>query len=236
MCAETSNSGQVSSQEAYNGPQAANKDANPQISRALDKLRLAAESRRVEPICKAYQALREAAGEMDAKELLKMADEALDQPATGLIVSAYSHRRCFMCKNGTVKCDQCRGTGLVEEDRLCPHCDGAKVIACGFCGGTGWTDRNTVPAELKRTILRRQLKHVQEDLKKLAGASSELTAENIRKLPDEERRSLTSWLIRLQARLIDLGGAGLVSEDEQIHMRGLADKIGVCLDLLHSGS
>lgn len=206
--------------------------AEPNLSTALAALRLAIEKKKVEGICNAYQVLRNFAGGMNAREFFTTIDRGLGFPATEVIVAAYSHRRCFMCDTGTVKCPQCDGAGPVGIGKVCPKCDGFGVVSCSFCGGKGWFDRTGMPSELIGGVLRRQLAHVQADLKRLSEASGEFTPEAIYKLPSEERPSLISWLIRLKARLIDLSRTGVVEDHENAHMTILAEKINLCLALL----
>jgi len=201
---------------------------------AIEELARAAAARKVEPICNAYNRMRAiAAKDMSVKEMLQAAQEVLNVPVEGLIISAYSHRGCFMCQHGCLRCQQCKGTGLVEAHRRCPQCDGIGQVACGFCRGTGWADRDMIPPEIKSVVLNRQLLHVRKTLAGTLRGLAGLTVEKIRKLPPEQFNKLISSLMRMQARLTDLIEAGIVVEDqEQTRMGIIASKIDRCLESL----
>ena len=205
---------------------------NPRVAQALANLRAAAETKKVDPICNAYQTLRVAANGMAISDMLALADKALGTSAAELVVSAYSHRRCFMCEAGTVPCERCEGSGFLEEGRACQHCDGLAVTACGFCGGTAWPDRNTIPRELVPIVLQRQIMHARADIKRVAVAAAALDPGKVSELTNDRRKQLVSWMIRLNARLVDLINAEAVDEDQQAHFGSLTRKIKICLNVL----
>ncbi len=120
---------------------------------ALEELAHAAAKKHAEPICTAYSRLRHASRGMHVREMFKRADEALGQSSRDLIVTAYSHRHCFMCKGGIVACRSCRGSGQVEKGRKCLSCDGLGLTMCDFCRGTGWADRDSLPREIRPAVL-----------------------------------------------------------------------------------
>ncbi|MDY7009384.1 MAG: hypothetical protein SVV80_01345, partial [Planctomycetota bacterium] len=149
------------------------------IQDELDALREAVAKREAEPICLAYLALRKAAAENGVKlaEMFERADEILSLSASDVIVSAFSHRHCFMCQDGAVSCKECKGTGFVEGGGKCPVCDGLGSMPCDFCQGTGWAARDMIPPEITQDILkRRQLANVKDDLKGLKRMIDKLNA------------------------------------------------------------
>ena len=201
---------------------------------ALAELRRAAGEKKPGSICSAYLGLRSAANGMKAADLLSLADEVLDNQASDLIVSAFSHWHCFMCDRGTVSCDQCGPGHNTNGRRQCPDCAGLGVAACKFCGGTGWADRETLPKELLARILGRQFVHVRNDLKQFAAAIVKLNKHNVRHLGQPERHLLAAWGIRLRARLRELSRTNVIVKTEQSRLMRLADKVGDCLSMLKS--
>ena len=106
-------------------------------------------------------------------------------------------------------------------------------MVCGFCRGAAWADRDTVPSELKRAVLKQQLGYVRHDLQRLIKALGGLTVQKIQTLPAEKRRTVSEWLRRLQARLADLIDAGAVKDkDEQTRLAAANVKISACLESL----
>lgn len=182
------------------------------VQKALDELRSAAGSRQVEPICAAYIALRKRCAGLKVKDLFDLVDQALGPVGKGLIVSAFSHRRCFMCTAGTMACDQCDETGLSAPGRICPNCDGFGVVPCTFCQGTGWADREVVPSEIKRTVAEKHFLHVKSEWERLKSENDGFVPQKLAKLAFGHRRRLGTWLIRLQSRMAALQGSQEVPE------------------------
>ena len=222
-------------------PQAADR-SNPEgdngssrLKEALAVMKLAAEERHVEPICTAYQAMRAAAKGTSVGEMIATINGSLGPDGMVLIISAYSHRQCFMCSSGQAVCDQCNGTGLVDQKRACPNCDGTGFIVCGFCRGTGWADRDTIPAELRRVVLERQLSHVRAELQQLKSRFPDLSTEKIKAVADKERRRTVRWLTRLQARLSYIVESGEVKDqDERSRMEKIIAGIDSALEPIRS--
>jgi hypothetical protein len=130
-------------------------------------------------------------------------DPLLTRRALDLIVSAFSHRRCFMCKGGMVRCDQCEGSGGGVRGR-CPHCLGLGAVPCTFCQGSGWADRATTPPELRRSVLAKQLEHVRQDMHRLGKVVEDLKRHDEETGPDTVRLQLVGWLVRLSGRIAQL--------------------------------
>jgi len=203
-------------------------DAVQDIRHALKGLREAVAQRRVEPICLAYQLLREAAQDANMKlsDMLKLADQALPGPAADTILSAFARRRCFMCKSGTVQCEECSGTGIDERSQQCRDCNGAGVTSCDFCGGTGWAGRGTMPREIPSDTLRkRRLANVKRQLIGLRKTMGKLGTGKAAQLPLNMRRKLALRVMRLQARLRSLARETPVGNDTREHLLAAASKL-----------
>ena len=202
------------------------------LSGALDHLRNAAATKDVEPICQAYAVLRRVAPSLVGRELLVLADERLGFAAAKLVISAYSHRRCYLCTDGTVACKWCEGAGVDAEAGACTQCDGLGLSVCGFCGGTGWADRTTVPPELARAVARKQLGHVQTDLKQLQHSIAKFGRDEIDRMPPDQRGALAGRLVRLRAQLIELSACDVSNNGHAGHMVELAQRVGILLQAL----
>ncbi|MHC4982770.1 MAG: DnaJ-like cysteine-rich domain-containing protein [Planctomycetota bacterium] len=213
----------------------ASNDGDPRFKAALADLKHAAGQKHVEPICTAYQALRVAAKGMAVGDVIAAVNNSLGADGMAMIVSAYSHRECFMCSGGQAKCEQCKATGSLEQDRPCPNCDGKGLLLCGFCRGTGWADRETIPSELKTVVLERQLSHVRRQTAQLAHRLPEISPEKLEAMPPKQRNQILQWLMRLQARLSYMLDSGVVSdEDELSRMKETAEKVETYLEPLRS--
>ncbi|MFB3892996.1 MAG: hypothetical protein ACE15C_13340 [Phycisphaerae bacterium] len=182
------------------------------VRNAMDELRRAADSRQIEPICAAYIALRKRCAGMKVRELFDRVEQALGPMGKAVVISAFSHRRCFMCTGGTMACDQCDETGLAAPGRICPGCDGFGVVPCTFCQGTGWADREVVPEEIKRAVADRHVLHVKSEWSRLKAENEGFSAQKLAKLTFGQRRRLGTWLIRLQSRMNALGQSEEVAE------------------------
>ena len=203
------------------------------LQSALDALRQAADRRKVDPICAAYQALRGQANGIGTEEVFRRIHDTLGETGQALIISAFSHRHCFMCTAGAVLCQSCEGAGKNDAGRLCMQCDGLGVCACDFCRGTGWADRETIPPDLRRIVLRRQRLHIRSELKTLSGILAELKVTDIPELPPDRKRTLAARMLRAQSRLADLSRLEEPDHTEKIASLGSAvAKIEEVLDLL----
>lgn len=199
----------------------------------LVHLRKAAKDKKVERICAAYLALRRAAAGVNRREISALADTILGQPSMDLVVSAYSHRRCFMCSGGTVSCGQCGRNGTLADGKTCPDCEGLGLVVCSFCGGTGWAERSTIPPEIAPAVLDRQFRHVKTVLRCTIGALAGFTIGRIRSLPRRKRAAVVARLMQLQWRLGELMSSSAVDDDEQrARLGAAAEKIRAGLEML----
>jgi len=202
------------------------------VDEALEELRASALTRHVDPICTAYSTLRDAAPDLVGRELLILAEERLKMPVARMVISAYSHKSCYMCDEGTVVCDSCEGAGEHESSRPCMLCDGLGLTVCGFCGGTGWADRSEVPPELARAVAKRQLAHVLTDLKDLQQITATLDNDEIRHMPADRRGALAGRLFRMQARLGEMAQCGICDEPKVAYIATLVERLDDLLDSL----
>jgi len=203
-----------------------------ELAEALRLLHQAAAGKHVDPICRAYAALRRAAGTMSPRDVLALAGERLNIPAAALVIAAYAHRRCYMCDDGTVPCDVCEGTAQDDAGHPCPHCDGLGLATCDFCGGTGWADRDEIPPELATAVAKRQLAHVTDELKELQRSVAKLGRDDMDRMPPDQRGALAGRLIRLQARLDELGRCGVCDKKHAAHIAELGKRVGIILQAL----
>ena len=205
------------------------------MQEALAELGEAIANGHAQHICSAYQVFRAVTRAMASAELFALADRTLGVATREAVVSAYSRRGCFMCTDGTLPCDQCEGTGEVEDGRDCPHCEGRGCGPCGFCNGTSWADRDTIPQDLRDDVVRRQLRHVRSQLRKLNEELPQTGIEAIRHFSRPQRQQLTGWLRRLQARAQDLAEAGAQPNGSlKSYLLDQAEKIEACLEKLRA--
>ena len=203
------------------------------LTEPLAELRRAANNRNVEQICAAHLALRRAAAGVNRREAFALADAVLGQSAMNLIVSAYSHRHCFMCDGGSVPCEQCDAGGRLANGRTCPGCEGLGLLECGFCSGTGWADRDTTPPEIATAVMSRQLDHVRTALDRTVKALGGFTIGKIRSLPLDKRRAMVARLMQLHSRLGELAGSSAIDDDEeQVRLGAMVEKIRTELEML----
>jgi hypothetical protein len=216
------------------GPEASNGKAA--LYHALVGLKEAVAHRKVEEICGAYQAVRKTARGMAVKDMIEGVKVALGPSGIEVVVSAYAHRRCFMCSGGAVACDHCEGTGQVQEGRPCPFCDGLGIAPCAFCRGTGWPDRDTVPSELAEAVSLHHAARVRKDLKRVEETFSTLTEASAQRLPEKRRREIAAWLQRLQARVAVLTeDESIPGEEQRMKLAAEGMKIADYLNILQAG-
>jgi hypothetical protein len=178
-------------------------DAPIGVAGAMHALTEAIAGKHVEPICAAYLVLRKAAGDTPVKDLIAQADAATEGKAQATIISAFSHRRCFMCNGGVSPCPSCAGTGR-NRDMICSMCDGLGVEACSFCQGSGWNDRDQMPAEVRHAVIAKQVAHVEQDIRRLTQLADPKSKELARHLTGAQRAEIATWLCRLRGRLMAL--------------------------------
>ena len=196
------------------------------LETALTTLHKALQRKKSDQICAAYEAVRQTAMHMKVDDMFALAESHLKEPIRDMVVSAYSHRHCFMCDRGSRVCDQCHGAGLGEEDRPCLACEGMGVSECSFCGGTGWADRNNVPREILSDVTHRQLQHAREGMQILAKKLVGVPIETLQKLPRQRRLKLASHMMRIRARIEDLARAGAIPHaDQKEHLLAKAHKL-----------
>jgi hypothetical protein len=188
--------------------------ADPAVDRALAQFRAAVDARKPEPICNAYLLLRNAAAGVPPTEVLELASKAAGTAAGPMVASAFSHRPCFMCTGGLTPCDQCGGAGQADGMR-CSQCDGLGKLLCSFCHGADWADRQTIPAELRPAVLRKQLQHLQQDLGNLPKVLAQWPAHKHEVGPRSGRAQIVGFLTRIAGRIDDLIQHGIIADGPQ---------------------
>ena len=204
------------------------------VTKAIETFAAAAQSRRIENICKAYQTLKSSVNGLGIQQVLPLADKVLGQSAIALVVSAYSHERCFMCSNGSVTCESCS-----EEDTDtrtdCLHCNSTGLAPCEFCEGTGWVGNDVIPRELRRAVWHSRLKHTHTILENYARIYTPKLIEALSKRPagDDKRRLAILETIRLAAKIHALARSCVVTDPEQRkHFASAEQKLRTCLTML----
>ncbi|MFW6133818.1 MAG: hypothetical protein ACOC8F_07965 [Planctomycetota bacterium] len=205
------------------------------VARAVEELRQAVAGRQRQDIARAYEELRRAAHGMKVGQLLQAVRGALGEGALSGIVGAYAHRPCYMCSGGVVVCDQCKGRGELEPGRACANCDGLGLLGCGFCGGTGWADLETVSTELREAVVLRQASHVRRGVTKLVKTLSTLTRPRAREMALKQRVDLIARILRTQARLSSLAEADALDAETRARMSSAAEKLEDPLAMLRGG-
>jgi hypothetical protein len=191
------------------------------ILRMLNELREAIAGGKVDLVCSTYLALREVTGVGRAEELLRQTDGPDQPPAHEAVIASFSFRPCYMCSDGVLACTTCNGSGMVDRFS-CPQCNGLGVDSCQFCLGTGWTDSDDVPEELRHDIVRRRMRHIVKSAAKL-GKLTERDLRGAKRLTEAQKRELAAWLLRIQARLAKLPDEDLTdSHPEAMDLNGSA--------------
>jgi len=185
------------------------------IRAVLTELRRAVREKKVDGICAAYQTLRELTDAQGPGRAMELVPKALGEKGAEIVISAFSFRRCFMCSNGTVECEQCGGTGEAAPGESCPHCDGLGLVLCNFCRGTGWADPETVPEELASAVHLRQLSHVRREVRELAKSIKGMRIEELPQLSAARRRALAGELMRVSARMSELASDEELAKNER---------------------
>lgn len=174
------------------------------VEKALQELHHALLSKKVENICSAYQGLRKGIHGMPIKSAFQLIDSVAGSAAGPAIVAAFARRPCFMCTSGTVPCDPCGGSGRTPAGQPCPHCDSFGIMPCGFCRGTAWADRETIPPELARAVLQRQVAALREETARLDKKTGRIEPSMFAGMPRDQRHQLALGLMKLHARLGEL--------------------------------
>ena len=207
---------------------------NESIKKTLNDLAHAINNKQVEPICVAFQELRQASGQIPFAEMMSMAKKYIGKPLQPMIVSSYSRRPCFMCNKGVAVCIKCDGTGKRMDDSFCKSCKGLGLTACGFCRGTGWAERETIPPELLKAVLKNQLEHLEKDVGKLREKLGTGNSDELKELSKKPKRKLKTWLIRINARIMDLIDSEAADDDSdrEKNLSALASRIQKVLTII----
>ena len=204
------------------------------VAKAIETFTTAAKTRRIENICNAYQTLKSSVDGLGIEKVLPLADKMLGQSAIALVVSAYSHEKCFMCINGSVDCENCSED---DTDVLtgCLRCNSTGLTPCEFCEGTGWVGDDVIPRELHRAVWRSRLKHTHKVLELYAKTYPPKVLEVLsrRSVDDSRRRLVVVETIRLAAKMHALAQSCAVTDPEHLkHLISAEQKIRMCLTML----
>jgi hypothetical protein len=214
--------------------QAQPQEPTPALVAALADFAQAAETRRIENICKTYNAMKASANGMSIQHLLSLADEALGRSSLGLIVTAYSQEKCFMCNKGSNPCEAC-DAGDSESRGHCVHCNSTGEAPCDFCAGTGWVGNDVIPHELQIPVWRHRLKTTHKLLEKYAKTYTKATLDDLAGRPsnDKQRQAAILETGRLAAKLHALGKSCAITDHTQAeHLTSAEAKVRACLKIL----
>jgi len=204
------------------------------VARAIETFAVAARTRRIENICKAYQTLKSSINGLAIRQVLPLVDKVLGQSAIALVVSAYSHERCFMCTDGSVACENCSEEDT-ETQTGCLRCNSTGLAPCEFCEGTGWVGDDVIPHELQRAVWLSRLKQTHHVLEKYARTYTPKVLDVLSKrAPNDNRRRLAIIeTIRLAAKMHALSESCAVSDPEHLkHLASAEQKVRMCLTML----
>ena len=204
------------------------------VVKAIETFAAAARTRRIANICNAYETLRSSANGLRIERILPLADKVLGQSAIALVVSAYSHERCFMCTNGSVPCEACSDEDTATKTR-CTRCNSTRLTPCEFCEGTGWVGDDVIPRELRRAVWSSRLKHTRNVLERYSRAYTPEALQALSRQPagDDRRHQAIVETIRLAAKIHALARSCAVTDPEQVkHLDSTEQKVRTCLTML----
>ncbi len=190
------------------------------VEAALGKLEEGLARHHHQGICLGYELLCRATGSMTIEERFDLIDKVLGPGMRETVVLGFSRRQCFMCSDGTFDCDQCGGTGKDAGIGKCPTCDGLGFVPCDYCRGTGWTDVEIVPEQLRSVVMQERKDHILHSMIRLTRKKEHINRDEIRHLDTIAYRKLISWVMRMYARLIDFANSP-TTKDEQERQRFL---------------
>lgn len=209
-------------------------EPSPALAKAIEEFAAATETRRIENICKAYQAIKTAGDGLPIAEILPMIDEVIGQSSGAVIVSAYSHGHCFMCTNGSVPCEACNDYESAERTE-CSHCNSTGLAPCDFCDGSGWIANDVIPHELHRAVWKNRLKRTHKVLEKYAALYTQPFLQDLAMRPfdNEQRQRAIMETIRLSAKLHALTNSCAVTDPvHRKHLESAEQKVRTCLNML----
>lgn len=143
---------------------------------------------------------------------LQLCFKTLGRENTEHVLKALAAWSCPVCKKGFEHCDLCDGSGWSGPDMLCETCMGLGVIPCQFCGGSGLSSLESMPAGLRLTVLgiraRLTAKHITVVQGKLNGRSPESDAADSTGKPQETLLILSGLLSRFEGCLDEIKQMG----------------------------
>lgn len=206
----------------------------PNLGESLENLRTNARAgQHVGPICGAYQSVHDAAVGMEPKQVYALVYQTLTRQEFDIVISAFSHFHCFMCQDGIVQCETCKGKGMLDDTSACPQCHGFAITACPFCGGTAWVEDRMIPEELEDLVLKRRIRHIDKAIKSFAKLASMKILQRLRDGPAQRRQRAAGVAIQLAARLEKLATqVQPQSPDKTAQFTSTARKVIICLKQL----
>jgi len=147
-----------------------------------------------------------------SRDPLQWCFKTLGRDNTEHVLKALAAWSCPVCKKGFEQCDLCDGSGWSGPDMLCETCMGLGVVPCQFCGGSGLSNLESMPAGLRLTVLgirgRLTAKHITVIQSKLNGRGPEPDAADLTVKPQETLLILSGLLSRLEGCLDEIKQMG----------------------------
>lgn len=164
----------------------------------------------------------------DMRDLLPWCLNTFGPENTEFLVKALAAWTCPVCKQGLEHCDLCSGSGMAGPELVCETCLGFGVIPCQFCGGTGLSTLETIPAGLKIAVLGARIKiatkHIKAIQSKLKNPKRELESVNSEKKQGETLLILNKLLSLLESSLDEIRQMGVIHAKDKIAVKKLSSK------------
>jgi len=164
----------------------------------------------------------------DMRDLLPWCLNTFGPENTEFLVKALASWSCPVCKQGLEHCDACSGSGMTGPELVCETCLGFGVIPCQFCGVTGLSTLEPIPAGLKIAVLGARIKiatkHIKAIQSKLKDLKGELESENSVKKQGETLLILNKLLSFLEASLDEIRQMGIIHTKDKIAVKKLSSK------------
>ncbi len=91
-------------------------------------------------------------------DVLRLLVRKLGRRKSGRLVDALARFRCYNCLKGYVPCEDCKGEGRVDRERICERCIGLGVQPCDFCAGAGLMGIEILPAQFHPLVATDRIK------------------------------------------------------------------------------
>jgi hypothetical protein len=87
------------------------------------------------------------------RDIVKKLLDILGKNTSDRLVAAFAFHPCQFCTKGRIKCENCDGSGHIEQQAVCEQCFGLGVAKCSFCNGSGWLALADIPEGIRAPAL-----------------------------------------------------------------------------------